>query len=134
MSRNLPLYHKALLAWQRELERQHREALEDKRTTLRDGFLNKLSEMFGPDHGIEMVDNLNETVQRAVIEDLNFLAFRTPPGNIHIVLLVPCPRCGHQMPSGALTRLADLGRELLQLETSGALSNHECPASSRTSQ
>lgn len=130
MSRNPSLLHKALLAWRGELERQHEAALADKRVKLRDGLRRKLEEMFGPHHVIELEDedDPSDSVLGAVIENLRFLAFRSPEGAINVVLLMPCPRCGHQMPSGPLTRLADLGRELLQFDMSGILGSHECLA------
>jgi hypothetical protein len=110
MSRNPSLFHKALLAWRDELERQHEAALTDKRTKLRDGMRRKLEKMFGTEHLIELEDDdRNDLVLRAVIENLLFLAFRSPEGAINVVLLMPCPRCGHQMPSSPLTRLANNG-------------------------
>jgi hypothetical protein len=128
MSSNASLFHKALIAWRGELEKQHEAALADKRTKLRDGLRRKLEERFGTEHFIELEDedDPNDLVLRAVIENLRFLAFRSPEGAINVVLLMPCPRCGHQMPSNPLTRLADLGRELLQFDMSGTLSHHEC--------
>lgn len=127
MSRNPSLFHKALLAWQDELERQHETALVDKRTKLRDGMRRKLQEMFGPEHFIELEeDDRNDLVLRAVIENLLFLAFRSSEGVINIVLLMPCPRCGHQMPSSPLTQLADLGRELTRFGMTGIIGEHQC--------
>lgn len=94
MSSNLPLYQKALLAWQDELEKQYKATLDDKHSRLRDRFLKKLREMFGPVHVIEIKeeDDRNDLVLSAVIEGLRFLAFRTPPGDIKVVFLMVCPR------------------------------------------
>jgi hypothetical protein len=130
MSSNLPLCHKALLAWQDELEKRYKATLEDKQSRLRDRFLKKLTEMFGPAHIIRLddEDDPNDLILGAVIEELRFLAFRTSLGDIKVVFLMPCSRCGHQMPSGPLTSLADLGKELTTLSMSGTLSNHECSA------
>jgi hypothetical protein len=132
MSSDQPLYRKALLAWQDELEKQYKAILEDKQSSLRNGFLKKLREMFGPSHAIEVEgeNDPNDMALSAVIEGLRFLSFRTPAGNINIVFVMRCPRCGHQMPSAPLTRLADLGRELTNLAMSGSLSNHECSVGS----
>lgn len=134
MSRNPSLLHKALRAWRGELERQHKAALADKRTKLRVGLRRKLEEMFGPEHVVELEDkdDPNDLALGAMIENMRFLAFRSPEGIINVVLLMPCPRCGHQMPSSPLTRLADLGRELLQFDMSGILSGHQCSDSKFT--
>lgn len=129
MSSNLPLYHKALLAWHDEVEKQYKAMLEDKLTKLSEGVRRKMSEMFGPQYIIQVEsrdDDPYDSVLEAEVENLRFLAFRSRGGGINIVLLMRCPRCDHQMPSNSLTRLADLGRELLQFELSGSLSNHEC--------
>ena len=129
MSDRLPLYHKALLAWRHELEKQHRATLEDKETPLREGLRRKLAEITGYEYIIEVEDRNDDpydAVLGAKVENLNFLAFRSPEGAINVVLLMPCPHCGHQMPSDPLTRLADLGRELLQFDMRGTLSNHQC--------
>ena len=128
MSRNSSLFHKALLAWRGELEKQHEAALADKRTNLRDGLRRKLEEMFGTEHFIELEDedDPNDLVLRAMIENLRFLGFRSPEGIINVVLLMPCPRCAHQMPSSPLTRLADLGRELTQFGMTGIIGEHQC--------
>jgi hypothetical protein len=128
MSRNLSLFQKALLAWRGELERQHEAALADRRTKLRDGMRRKLEEMFGTEYLIELEedDDPKDLVLRAVIENLLFLAFRGSEGAINVVLLMPCPRCGYQMPSSPLTRLADLGRELTQFGMTGIIGEHQC--------
>lgn len=129
MGGNLPLHQKALLAWHDELERQHRAALEDRLTRLRDGTRRKMAEMFGPEYVVRVEsrdDDPYDAVLEAEVESLRFVAFRGRGGGINISLLMKCPRCGHQMPSDPLTRLADLGRELLQFETSGSLSGHQC--------
>lgn len=129
MTRKQSLYLKALLAWRGVLAAQHQSMLKDRQTKMRDALRQKLAEMFGSDYPIEIEDAhpKEELVLGVVIENLNFLAIRGPAGDISIVLLVPCSRCGHQMPSAPLSRLADLGRELLQLEMKGTLRDHECP-------
>lgn len=129
MARKQSLYQKALLARRGELVAQRESMLKDKQTKMRDALRQKLTEMFGADYQIEIegAHAKEELILGAVIEDLNFLAIRGPGGDISIVLLVPCSRCGHQMPSASLTRLADLGRELLQFEMNGMLRDHECP-------
>jgi hypothetical protein len=129
MSHKQPLYQKALLAWRGELEKQRASILKDKQTKLRDAMHQKLAEICGVEYDIEMegLHAKDELVLGAVIENLNFLAFRSPAGDINIVLLIPCPRCRHQMTSDPLTSLVDLGRELLQFEMKGTLSDHECP-------
>jgi hypothetical protein len=129
MTREQSLYQEALLAWRRELVAQHELMLKDRQTKMRDALRQKLTEMFGPDYPIEMegAHAKEELVLGAVVEDLNFLAIRGPSGGINVVLLVLCSRCGHQMPSAPLTRLADLGRELLDLEMKGIVGEHECP-------
>jgi hypothetical protein len=129
MSHRLPLYHKALLAWRHELEKQYRAILEDKETPLRERLRRKLAEITGYEYIIEVEDRNDDpydAVLGAKVENLNFLAFRSPEGVINVVLLMPCPHCDHQMPSDPLTRLADLGRELLQFDMHGTLSNHQC--------
>lgn len=129
MSSNLPLYYKALLAWHDELEKQYRATLEDKLTKLRDGARRKMVEMFGPEHVIQIEDRDDDpydSVLEAEVENLRLIAFRSRGGGINISLLMKCPRCGHQIPSSPLTRLADLGRELLRFEMSRSLSEHEC--------
>lgn len=129
MTSKQSLYQKALLAWRGELVTQHESMLKDRQTKMRDALRQKLTEMFGSDYPIEMegAHPKEELVLGVVIEDLNFLAIRGPSGSIDVVLLVLCPRCGHQMPSAPLTRLADLGRELLDLEMKGVVGEHECP-------
>lgn len=127
----MPLYQKALLAWHDELERQYQAALEDRLTRLRDGTRRKMAEMFGPEYAVRVEardDDPYDAVLEAEVENLRFIAFRGRGGGINISLLMPCPRCGHQMPSGPLTRLADLGRELTNLAAGSALSSHECVA------
>jgi hypothetical protein len=128
MNRNPSLFHKALIAWRDELGRQHEAALVDKQTGLRYGLRRKLEEMFGTEHFIELEDedDPSDLVLRAVIENLRFLAFRSPEGTINVVLLMPCPRCSHQMPSRPLTRLGDLGRELTQFGMTGIIGEHQC--------
>jgi hypothetical protein len=128
MSRKLSLYHKALIEWKGELEKKQQAILEDKRTKLWEGLHQKLTEIVGPEYVIELeykADDADDLLE-AIVENLNFLGFRGPAGEINIILLLPCPNCGHRMTSNPLTRLADLGRELLQLEMTGALSNHRC--------
>jgi hypothetical protein len=129
MTHNQSLYQKALLAWRQELVAQHDSTLKDKRMKMRDALRQKLEEMFGSDYPIELEDEhtQEEIILGAVIENLNFLALRRAAGDIHIVLMIPCPHCGYQMPSDSLTCLADLGRELLQFEMKGTLGKHECP-------
>lgn len=129
MTRKHSLYQKALLAWRGELVTQQESILKDKQTKMRDALRQKLIEMFGSNYPIEIesAHAKEELVLGAVIEGLNFLAIRGPAGGISVVLLVPCSRCGHQMPSASLTSLADLGRELLQFEMNGTLRDHECP-------
>jgi hypothetical protein len=131
MSRKLSLYHKALIEWKGELKKQQQAILEDKRTKLRDGLHRKLSEIVGPEHVVELEDedDPDDLVLEAMVENLNFLGFRGPTGEINVILVLPCPNCGHRMTSNPLTQLADLGRELLQLEMTGKLSNHECSGS-----
>jgi hypothetical protein len=128
MSSNPSLFHKALIAWRVELEKQHETTLADKRTKLHDGLRRKLEEMFGTEHFIELEDedDPDDLVLRAVIENLRFLAFRSPEGGINVVLLMPCPRCNHQMPSRPLIWLADLGRELTQFGMTGIVGEHQC--------
>lgn len=132
MSGKQPLYQKALLAWRQELKARHDSMLKGKGMKLRNALQQKLAEMFGSDYLIELegAHAEEEIVLGAVIENLNFLAFRHSSGDIDIVLLVLCPRCGHQMASDPLTRLFDLGRELLQLEMNGMIGEHECPDAS----
>lgn len=129
MSQKQPLYQKALLAWRGELEKQRASILKDKQTKLRDAMSQKLAEICGAEYDIEMegVHARDELVLGAVVENLNFLALRGSSGAINVILLVPCPRCHYQMTSTPLTCLADLGRELLQFEMKGTLSDHECP-------
>ena len=129
MSGRQSLYEKALLAWRRELVARHDSTLKDKGTKMRYALRQKLVDMFGSEYPIEMEDAhaKEKMVLGAVIENLNFLAFRRSAGDIHIVLMMPCSRCGYQMPSESLTCLADLGRELLKFEMSGTLRDHECP-------
>lgn len=126
----MSLYRKALLAWREELEKQRKAALEDRQTGLRERMRRKLEGIFGSGHVIEMEDehDPDDLVLKAIIEGLHFLAFRSSAGDINIVLLMPCPHCGFQMTSEPLKSLADLGRDLLLLEMSGKLSNHECSA------
>jgi len=129
MTRKQSLYQKALLAWRRELVTRHESMLKDQQTKLRDALRQKLTGMFGTDYSIEVEEPhpQEELVLGAVIENLNFLGIRGPDGGINVVLLIQCSCCGHQMPSTSLTRLADLGRELLQFEMNGTLWDHECP-------
>jgi hypothetical protein len=128
MSRKQSLYHKSLIEWKGELKQQQQAILEDKRTKLRDGLRRKLAEMVGPEHVIELEDedDPDDLVLEAMVENLNFLGFRGPAGEINVILLLPCPKCGQRMTSNPLTRLADLGKELLELEMNGRLSNHQC--------
>lgn len=129
MSRNQSLYHKALIEWKGELEKKQQAILEDKRTKLRDGFHRKLTEIVGPEYAIEIKDaedGSEDLMLDATVDHLEFIGFRGPAGDINIIFVVLCPRCGHKMTSSPLTRLADLGKDLLQLEMTGRLSNHEC--------
>lgn len=129
MSYQLSLYVRALRAWRSVLVKQHTSALRDKETTLRDGLRRKLAEMFGDDYHVEMEgphDN-DELVTGAVIEHLSFVALRAPSGEIAVYLLMPCPRCRHQMMSDTLTNLADLGRALMYFEAKGTLGDDACP-------
>lgn len=134
MSRKLSLYHRAVLAWRDELEKQREATLADKRTKLRDGLRRKLTEMFGPEHQIEMEGerDSDDVVLEAMVENLNFLGFRDPAGEINVILTLPCPNCMNRMTSIPLNQLADVGRELLQLEMTGRLSNHECLDSNKS--
>lgn len=130
MSRNQSLYHKALIEWKGELEKKQQAILEDKRMKLRDGFHQKLVEIVGPEYTIEIKDaedGSEDLLLEASAGYLDFIAFRCPAGEINIILVVLCPNCDHKMPSNPLINLADLGRNLLQLEMTGRLSNHECP-------
>ncbi|MGA9994156.1 MAG: hypothetical protein WBP93_02025 [Pyrinomonadaceae bacterium] len=135
MNRERSLYTTALLAWRGELEKLREEALRYKRVSLREGLRLKLIEMFGPDYEIleESDVDPNNHVRGAVINNLSFLAIRQHDGNINVHLLVPCSRCGYQMPSEPLSGMSSLGRELLQLEMNGHLGNHECPTGSENS-
>jgi hypothetical protein len=128
MSRKQSLYHKALLAWKSELEKKQKVILEDKQTRLRDGLHRKLTEMVGTEHIIKLddEDDTDDLVLEVMVENLNFLGFRGPAGEINVILVLPCPNCDYRMTSPPLTRLGDIGRELLQLEMTGRLSNHEC--------
>ena len=128
MSHNQSLYHKALIEWKGELEKKQQAILEDKRTKLRDGLHQKLTKMVGPEHFIELEgeDDSDDLVLEAMVENLNFLGFRGSAGEINVILVLPCPNCGQRMTSNPLTRLADLGKELLELEMTGRLSNHKC--------
>jgi hypothetical protein len=128
MSHKLSLYHKALIAWKGELEKQQQARLEDKRTKLRDGLPRKLTELIGPEYVIELEDedDPDDIILEAMVENFNFLGFRGPAGEINIILVMECPGCGQRMASNALTRLADLGQEISQVAMSGWLSNHQC--------
>jgi hypothetical protein len=130
MSRNQSLYHKALIEWKGELEKKQQAILEDKGTKLRDVLHRKLAEIVGPEYAIEIKEaeqDSEELMLDAAAGYLDFIGFRGPAGEINIILVVLCPSCGHKMPSNPLINLADLGRNLLQLEMTGKLSNHECP-------
>jgi hypothetical protein len=122
------LYNRALLARRRELEVAYQAIEADKQTGLRQGVFNKLALMFGPWHVIEMEAETNPAgvVIGATVEDLRFLGLRVPSGEIGIHLLVRCERCGHEMAGDRLTCLADLGRELAELNRKGAIGEHEC--------
>lgn len=124
------LYEKALLAWRQELKAQLDSILKDKQTNLHDRMQHKIEEMFGLDYPIEIetASAQDNPVLGAVVDGLNLLAVKGPSGAIIIVLLVPCLRCGYQMASKPLTRLADLGRELLEFEMKGTIGEHECSA------
>lgn len=128
MSHKLSLYQRALLSWRQELVKQEQAAHKDKQTKLHERLRQRLEEMFGTEHliEIEIVDDPTDLVLGAAIENLNFLAFRRSTSDIQIVLLIPCPRCGQQMASDPLRCIADLGRELLQFEMNGTLITHEC--------
>lgn len=56
MSDRLPLYHKALLAWRHELEKQYKAILEDKEMPLREGLRRKLVGIIGYEYTIEVED------------------------------------------------------------------------------
>ncbi len=134
MSRKQSLYHKALIAWKGELERKRQAILEDKKTKLRDGLRRKLEEIVGPEYAVEIKDtqaDSSDLVLEAVAGYLDFIGFRGPAGEINVILTVLCLRCGFNMTSNFLTSLVDLGRELLQLEMTGSLSNHECSESNK---
>lgn len=129
MTHKQSLYQQALLAWRRELVTRHESVLKDRQTKMRNALRQKLTEMFGTDYSIEMEEPhaQEELILGAVIENLNFLGIRGSDEGINVVLLIPCSRCGHQMPSTYLTCLAGLGRELLQFEMNGTLRDHKCP-------
>jgi hypothetical protein len=136
MSRNQSLYHKALIEWKGELEKKQKAILEDKGTNLRDGLHRKLIEIVGPEYAIEIKeaeDDSENLMLDAVVDYLDFIGFRGPAGEINVILVVLCLGCRHKMTSNLLTRLADLGQELLQLEMTGRLSNHECSSSDNVS-
>ena len=129
MSRQITLYHKALLAWRGELAKLKQGALEDKKTKLRDALYQRLREMVGPEYVIDLEDedDPDDLVLEAMVDDdLNFLSFRNSEGEIKIILVMPCPNCRYRMVSDPITGLADVGRELLQLEMIGRLGNHQC--------
>jgi hypothetical protein len=130
MSSSSPLHYKALLAWRQELERQRKEALADKETPLREALRQRLTGMFGVEHLVELEGrdgDPHDMVLGAKVEGLRFIGFRNRDGDINVVLLEKCSRCGHEMPSNPLTRLADLGRELTRLGMSGVVGEHQCP-------
>jgi hypothetical protein len=134
MSRNQSLYHKALIEWKGELEKKQKATLEDKRTKLRDGLHRKLTEIVGPEYAIEIKDTEDgseDLMLEAVAGYLDFIGFRGPAGEINVILIVLCPSCGYKMTSNFLTNLADLGKELLELEMAGRLSNHQCSSSDK---
>jgi hypothetical protein len=129
MSRKQSLYRKALIKWKGELEKKQKATLEDKRTKLRDGLHQKLAEIVGPEYVVKIkdaADDSEDLMLEAVVDYLDFIGFRGPAGEINVILVVLCPRCGHNMPSNPLTVLTDLGRELLRLEMTGNLGDHEC--------
>ncbi len=135
MSQKQPLSQKALLAWRQELASRRDSMIKDKQFNLRYRMFQKLQEMFGSDYPMEMegLHAQDDLVLGAVVDGLNFLAFRDSHGYINIVLLVLCPQCKHQIMSDPLTHLAELGRELLQLQMKGTIDDHECPGASLNS-
>ncbi len=123
------LYKRALLAWRRELTKTYEEIQADKQTELRRGVFRKLVGMFGPEHIVELEPSAKatEVVIGVVVEDFRFLGLRSPSGEIGIHLLVRCASCGYEMAGDRLNCLADLGRELVELDQKGNIGEHECP-------
>ena len=121
-----PLRKRALHAYQQVLAEKLRDARLCEQLTLRDAFQLKLWKLFGGDCLVDFEGDEDERVLGATVEGLKFLGIRCSNGDVKLILVELCPRCGHNMTSQSLTSLIALGGELFQLEMGGTLSNHEC--------
>jgi len=122
------LRKRALLAWRHELVWAYQAKEADRQTELRQVVFRKLVSMFGPRHVVEVEAQANAVDVEiwAAVEGLRFLGVRHPSGEIQICLVSRCPNCGQEAAGDWLTRLADLGRELADLEEKGKIEGHEC--------
>lgn len=119
---------RALHAYREVLAEKCREDRLYRQLTLRDALQLNIWKLFGGEYLIDVEENVDEQVLMAVVEGLNFIGIRNSEADIQLVLVETCLRCGYKMTSQPLTSLVALGRELLQIEITGMLSNHECAA------
>jgi|SRR5215213_10031274 len=121
-----PLRERALDAYRAVRAEKLQEARLYGQLTLQDALQLKLWKLFGGEYIIDVEESMDDQVLGAEIEGLNFLGIRRSDSDIQLLLVESCPHCSYKMTSQPITSLAALGRELLQFEMMGMLSNHEC--------
>ncbi|HYX72218.1 MAG TPA: hypothetical protein VE732_05565 [Nitrososphaera sp.] len=121
-----PLRERALHAYRQVLAEKLREDRLYRQLALREALQLKVWELFGGEYLIDVEENVDEHVLGAVVEGLNFFCIRAGDADVQLILIESCNRCGYKMTSQPITSIVALGRELLQLEVSGKLSNHKC--------
>lgn len=120
------LRERAIHAYREVLAEKLRERRLYGQLALRDALQLKIWKLFGGDCLIDFGDNEDELILSVVIEGLNFIGLRSRDGDVQLIFVEPCPRCGYKMTSRSITSLVALGQELSQLEIDSTLSNHDC--------
>ena len=124
----MPLGDKALWAYRQLLDERRTEYRLYQQLPLKEAARLKLEKLFGTEHVIEVEKDDNELVLGAIIEELHFLCLRSEEGDVQVMWLAPCARCGCQMPSQPLTSLTDLGQAILLFGMTRRVNNHVCPS------
>lgn len=121
-----PLRDKALLARQRALVRKYEELSQYQQMALRDALSLKLEKIVGVEYDIEIEAGESEHELFATVDGLRFLGVREPHGDIYVVWVARCPKCGGEHGGRLLTGITDLGEDLAEFDRTSRIGKHQC--------
>lgn len=112
-------------------DRLRRERFEERERyrgmALRDALRLKLERVLGVGYDIAIGAGGSERERFAEIDGLRFLGVRLPDGDVGVVWVARCPRCGEEKGGRFLEALTDLGEEIAQFRLTGRVGGHQCP-------